>query len=104
MKREMNGAIDDSNPAKDRSKDLEMMTAKARGGGSGRSSNSLRPLMRSASEAMAESILSDVDPWTAWLYKPHTAFVTIAGAGLLLYAPPSSLRFSLRFRFYRTIV
>lgn len=43
------------------------------------------PLARTSSEAMAQSILSDVDPWTAWLYKPHTAIVTVAGAGLLVY-------------------
>jgi len=41
--------------------------------------------VRTTSEAMAESILLDVDPWTAWMYKPHSEIVTVAGVGLLVY-------------------
>lgn len=42
-------------------------------------------LARTESESKARDILSDVDPWTAWLYKPHTLVVTLIGAGLLVY-------------------
>lgn len=35
---------------------------------------------------MAHNILHDVDPWTAWMYKPHTIIVTMAGAALLVWA------------------
>ncbi|KAG0629678.1 hypothetical protein M758_1G121500 [Ceratodon purpureus] len=44
------------------------------------------PLMRTSSEVMASEILNDVDPWTAWMYKPQTAAVTLAGAGLVAWA------------------
>lgn len=43
------------------------------------------PLARTRSEVMAHNILHDVDPWTAWMYKPHTIIVTMAGAALLVY-------------------
>jgi hypothetical protein len=36
-------------------------------------------------EVMAREILSDVDPWTAWVHKAQTMLVTLAGAGLLVY-------------------
>jgi hypothetical protein len=42
-------------------------------------------LVRTDSECKAELILRDVDPWTAWMYKPHTLVVTLFGAGLLMY-------------------
>jgi hypothetical protein len=50
-------------------------------------------LVRTDSENQAERILRDVDPWTAWLYKPHTLVVTLFGAGLLMYVdrPSSSI-------------
>ena len=39
--------------------------------------------MRTSSEVMAHEILSDVDPLTAWMYKPQTSLVTLAGAALV---------------------
>lgn len=42
-------------------------------------------LEREDSEAKAWSIMKDLDPWTAWLYSPHTVTVLIAGACLLVY-------------------
>lgn len=47
--------------------------------------SSRSPLARTRSEVMAHNILHDVDPWTAWMYKPHTIIVTMAGAALLVY-------------------
>ena len=42
-------------------------------------------LEREDSEAKAWSIMKDLDPWTAWLYSPHTVTVLMAGACLLVY-------------------
>ena len=42
-------------------------------------------LEREDSEAKAWSIIKDLDPWTAWLYSPHTVTVLMAGACLLVY-------------------
>lgn len=43
-------------------------------------------LARSDSEIKARTVLSDVDPWTAWFYKPHTLIFSFIGAALLVYA------------------
>ena len=42
-------------------------------------------IVREDSESKAWSIMRDLDPWTAWLYKPHTVTVLIIGACLLVY-------------------
>ena len=41
-------------------------------------------LVREDSETKAWSIIRDLDPWTAWLYKPHTVTVLLAGACLVV--------------------
>jgi hypothetical protein len=61
---------------------LVMANGAGPGGGGGPGGSSLA---RTSSEVMAREILSDVDPWTAWMYKPQTMVVTLAGAGLLVY-------------------
>jgi phosphatidylserine synthase 2 len=43
-------------------------------------------LARSDSEIKARTVLSDVDPWTAWFYKPHTLIFSFIGAALLVWA------------------
>ncbi|KAG0591947.1 hypothetical protein KC19_1G214000 [Ceratodon purpureus] len=43
-------------------------------------------IVREDSESKAWSIMRDLDPWTAWLYKPHTVTVLIVGACLLVWA------------------
>ncbi|KAG0578735.1 hypothetical protein M758_4G043400 [Ceratodon purpureus] len=43
-------------------------------------------LVRTESENKVQSILRDVDPWTAWMYKPHTLVVTLFGAALVVWA------------------
>ena len=50
-------------------------------------------LVRTESEIKARSVLKDLDPWTAWLYKPHTLIVTLIGAGVLVYVELSTLNF-----------
>ena len=56
--------------------------APAKGAGVGRMGSRL---VRTTSEIKAEEILNDVDPWTAWMYKPQTSLVTLAGACVLVY-------------------
>jgi hypothetical protein len=41
-------------------------------------------LVREDSESKAWSIMRDLDPWTAWLYKPRTITFLLVGACLLV--------------------
>ncbi|XP_024366747.1 CDP-diacylglycerol--serine O-phosphatidyltransferase 1 isoform X2 [Physcomitrium patens] len=59
---------------------------KSRGDNIGFNDGDSTGLVRTASEIQARKVLSDVDPWTAWLYKPHTIITTLVGAGLLVWA------------------
>jgi hypothetical protein len=43
-----------------------------------------KTLVREDSESKAWSIVRDLDPWTAWLYKPRTITVLLVGACLLV--------------------
>ncbi|CAM6047906.1 unnamed protein product, partial [Sphagnum compactum] len=45
-----------------------------------------KTLVREDSESKAWSIVRDLDPWTAWLYKPRTITVLLVGACLLVWA------------------
>lgn len=48
-------------------------------------------MVREDSESKAWSIMRDLDPWTAWFYKPHTVTVLIVGACLLVYTTSAPL-------------
>jgi hypothetical protein len=43
-----------------------------------------KTLVREDSESKAWSIVRDLDPWTAWLYKPRTITVLLVGACVLV--------------------
>jgi len=53
--------------------------------GDGDDGGGYKILEREDSETKAGSIMKDLDPWTAWFYKPHTVTVLIVGACLLVY-------------------
>lgn len=78
---------EDSSGFKDKNKSIKydgMAEAWKSRDGSIISNDGIR-LEREDSESKAGSIMRDLDPWTAWFYKPHTVTVLVAGACLLVY-------------------